>query len=112
MYKDTYEIIPNNYFGIHQPNPVTILWVYNDINGEWKRALSRDLRKILKETSDHDQMANFPNYKTVCQNKILDIPEVLLLTTRQVKLLANMHCYTITSNAKLFKSMVPGAPQN
>jgi len=112
IHKDTYEIMPNNYFGIHQPNPVTILWVYNDINGEWKNALSKDLQGILNDTSADNYMANFPNYKTVCQNKFLDIPEILLLTTRQVKLLANMHCYTITSNSKLFKSMVPEVLHN
>ena len=94
---DTYEIHQPNAFGI-PPYPkdifdgkVEVQWAYNDIYGDWKRALKPDVARLLESTAPTNFMANFPNYATVFQNKdSLGIPEVLLLTPRQVNLLSNM----------------------
>jgi len=114
IFTDTYEIKDNNYFNIspvlptNEPYKVKVTWVYNHINNNWKKQLNDELKKLLESNDSYGGFSNFPNFNTAFQNiyrvyNCFDDPEILLLTTEQVKMLAHMHCYSIMSNADKFE---------
>jgi len=85
-----------------------VTWVYNHINNNWKKQLNDELKKLLESNDSYGGFSNFPNFNTAFQNiyrvyNCFDDPEILLLTTAQVKMLAHMHCYSIMSNADKFE---------
>ena len=105
-------IWPDNPFGI-PPYPgngkVTVIWLYNQKIAQWVSALQPAVQTFLTSTSKRNYMANFPNYETVFQNKdILDIPELLLLTSEQVNLLADMWTWAILEIADEIQKAVDG----
>lgn len=56
MYRDTYEIVPNTFFGLEGGDNVEILWVYNNQVAEWQEKLSHEVKKLIEFP--------FPNYHT------------------------------------------------
>ena len=99
-FADTYTIFPSNSFEI-PPYPqektfpylgggkVRVLWYYLNRNDDWLNAIkNHDVRNILAGSG----FSNFPNYNTVFQN----LGELLLLTTPQIQLIADMTAYSIT----------------
>jgi hypothetical protein len=109
-YCDQYTIKPDNQFGIPSypgTGEVTVTWFYNDINAEWKSQLSPSVQGLLNSTDKTNYLLNFPNYKTVCQNKDrLGIDELLLLTSQQINLLAHMWCYTVINAGQAIRSLL------
>lgn len=81
---------------------VGVIWVYNDLNEEWHRKLSSDVKTLLCSDDRTNYMKNFPHYSTVGQNasKVLGVwvPELLYYTPQQINLLADMHCYSMMEN--------------
>ena len=107
---DSYPIHPNNSFGIPaypqsiNNGKVTVLWFYNNLNCDWKSAVTdKGVQGVLNSTDKTNFFGNFPNYSTVFQNdtKVLgaDVPELLLLTAEQVNLLGHMTEYTVATSA-------------
>ncbi len=96
-YIGEHEILQDNPFGIKSYKPgekVRIIWVFNDLNRDWKEKLSPEVKALFTEENGLD---NFPSYKTVLQNK----PELLLLSPEQINLLANMWHFSVSDETQL-----------
>lgn len=103
-YTDSYEIIEPNNFGLKKyPNnqKVRILWIYNDLNVRWKEKLTTSVKQLLSNEDKANYMANFPNYKTVFQNK----EQMFQLTAEQINLLANMWYFSLREESSLGKAL-------
>ena len=90
VYVATHQVLAGNPFGI-PPGPAQLFWIYNDRNAAWVDALPSPVRALLSGTDPNNYLDNFPNYATVLQNA----DELLLLTRRQINLLAHMWAYTV-----------------
>src|SRR5256885_280402 len=89
MYKQVnLTVLPNARFGIVGGDVVNVLWIYNNMVGNWYSQLTPELRFEL--SIDFPQFGNFPNYDTV---------EQLNLSTRQVNLLAHLMTWNVASDA-------------
>jgi hypothetical protein len=102
-YFDIYTVIADNAFGI-EPYEVGVYWFYNNLNQEWKNAITDEgVLALLASADPTNDFSNFPNYATVGQNKVeiegVWVPELLMLTAQQVNLLANMWRYTVGTPA-------------
>jgi len=118
IFTDTYEIEPGNNFNISpflptgDPYIVTVTWVYNHINTSWKNKLEdAELKQLLESNDSYGGFSNFPNFNTAFQNIYrlfdkIDDPQMLLLTTEQVKMLAHMHCYSVMSYREKFDNIL------
>jgi hypothetical protein len=94
-----HRIYDRNPFGIPPyPNDgkVKVVWLYNERIAQWVSQLQPEVARFLDSKSKTEFMANFPNYDTVEQNSdFLGIKELLLLTPRQVNLLADMWTWAV-----------------
>ena len=108
VFVDAYAIRQPNSFGIpaYPGGKVKVAWFYNDLNQAWKDGLSAPVRGLLAGGDPRNYLRNFPNYKTVFQNKdAVGIDELLLLTAEQINLLAHMWCYTVTEAGRMLPVM-------
>ncbi len=91
---DTFEIKPDNNFGINPalyPDGARICWVYNNMIESWRSNLPDSIKTLLTSTNKDAYYANFPNFSTVDQNNTDDVvPELLFYWPGQANLLGNM----------------------
>ena len=104
-----HQIYEQNPFGI-TPYPdngkVKVVWLYNERIAKWVSQLSPQVAAFLDSTNEDEYMANFPNYDTVLQNGSSVDKQILLLTPRQVNLLADMWTWAILDIAGDLKKLV------
>ncbi|MCE4554741.1 hypothetical protein [Pelomonas cellulosilytica] len=82
-------VLRNDWFGIQpQPQPVDVLWVYNDFVSSWWDQLPWESRDVLTIESLDD----FPLYNTFTQ---------LFLTPTMVNALAHLACWVVASDSTL-----------
>jgi len=106
-------IYENNPFGI-APYPdsvnggkVKVVWLYNQRIRNWVSQLQPDVAAFLDSKEKTEFMANFPNYDTVQQNSDrIGIKELLMLTPRQVNLLADMWSWAVQEIAEDIRKLV------
>ena len=97
MFKDTYAVKANPHYGIEGGWDVEVLWVYNERVKEWEKELPAEVKNRIG-----NELANFPHYKTVFQNK----PKVIDLKPEEVNLLAHLSSWNITYNEATFQEML------
>lgn len=94
--------VDNSWWGVTAGQKVDVTWVYNDRVTAWEQQLHDEVHEaVRKGNSDaflHGPLELFPNYKTAGENT-LDIVE---LTNVQVNALADLTCWTVMHNGKLF----------
>ncbi|MFV9629918.1 MAG: hypothetical protein ACNYWM_02400 [Methanosarcinales archaeon] len=56
MYRDTYTVQPNSFFGLKGGNEVEVLWVYNNQVANWENSLNNEVKSLIEFP--------FPNYHT------------------------------------------------
>jgi hypothetical protein len=104
-----HQIYEQNPFGI-TPYPgkgkVTVVWLYNQRIAKWVSQLRPEVAAFLDSTDENEYMANFPNYNTVLQNGPWYDKQLLLLTARQVNLLADMWTWAILDIANDLRRLV------
>lgn len=108
-----HHVYENNPFGI-APYPdsvnggkVKVVWLYNQRIREWVSQLQPDVAAFLDSKEKTEFMANFPNYDTVQQNADrIGIKELLMLTPRQVNLLADMWSWAVQEIADDIRKLV------
>lgn len=96
-YLGTHTVMADNPLGIDsykKGETVQILWIANDLNQHWKESLPSDVQKLFTRKN---HLNNFPNYKTVFQNR----GQMFQLTPEQINLLANMWYYSVTKSKEL-----------
>ncbi len=98
IFKDSYQVQDNAFYGITGGWEVEILWVYNERVPAWEQHLPLDIRQSI----GRDSLSNFPHYKTYGQNR----PSLIDLRPEQVFLLANLSTWNILDNNELFLSML------
>jgi hypothetical protein len=93
VYTSRLEIWPGNKLGVNAaayPDGVYVVWVYNDLDPVWMKALPSPVRDLFSAQDPCNRLDNFPNLKTVDQNTCDHIPELLWYSPTQANLLANM----------------------
>lgn len=92
----------NPWWGVKEGQAVRICWVYLDRVPQWEHKIGdRWVRWNIRRGNcwlPTGPFRHFPHYKTVDE----DFLELVELTSAQVRLLADLCCFTVTSNAKLF----------
>jgi hypothetical protein len=89
LYLQTLETQANPNFGV-KSFPVRVLWVYNTAVKAWYDLLQPPVKRVV------DKTPNFPNYDTILQ---------LNLSAAEVNLLADLSCWTLTSQAALVNEL-------
>lgn len=56
MYRGTFTVMKNDFFGLEGGNTVDILWVYNNGAAQWREKITPDVSKLIVDP--------FPNYDT------------------------------------------------
>jgi hypothetical protein len=112
VYANQHTIVPDNPFGIlPYPNgqKVTVVWLYNEIIPNWVSQLAPPVQAFLASSSPANDMANFPNYRTVLQNRLdwEPVPELLWLSPQQVNLLADMWTWAVMEAAATIHVSLP-----
>ncbi len=102
--------VDNLWWGVAAGQAVRICWVYLDRVPNWEAKLPGRVRRAVKRGNRgwwccRGPFAHFPNYKTVGENTL----EMVELTDAQVRLLADLACWTVTENRELFEGLL-GAP--
>lgn len=92
IYLQTLETQANPNFGV-KSYPVRVLWVYNTAVKNWYDLLTPDVQRVV------DKTRNFPNYDTILQ---------LNLSAAEVNLLADLTCWSLTSQAELVGELFKG----
>lgn len=109
VYASQHTIEPDNAFGI-LPYPsgqkVTVVWLYNEIIPNWVSLLAPPVQAFLASSDPANDMANFPNYRTVFQNRN-PVPELLCLSPQQVNLLADMWTWAVMESAATIHGSLP-----
>jgi hypothetical protein len=112
VYKSQHTVVPDNPFGIlPYPNgaTVTVFWLYNEIIPNWVSQLAPPVQALLKSSDPANLMTNFPNYRTVLQNRFAWelVPELLWLSPQQVNLLADMWTWAVMQSASAIEAALP-----
>ncbi len=98
MAETEHEVQANAWWGIEGGWKVRVLWFYLERVKDWESQLKRSIRWQIslgnKGFGFLSPYRDFPNYKTIDED-VLDLVE---LTPRQVNLLADLTCWTITEN--------------
>jgi len=98
MAETEHEVQANEWWGIEGGWKVRVLWFYLERVEDWESQLPFRIRMQIKlgnwGLGFLSPYRDFPNYKTIDED-LLDLVE---LTPRQVNLLADLTCWTITEN--------------
>jgi hypothetical protein len=98
--------VANSWWGVAAGHEVQVCWMYLDRSAKWEASLgSRRVRWNIRRGNSCKLFAgpfkHFPHYRT-----IMEIPlELIELTDAQVRLLADLSCWCVTSNAERFKQL-------
>jgi hypothetical protein len=94
IYCDTYDILENKHYGIHNTEGYRpkICWIYQDRTEDWLKELPTKVRE--KATDGWGQL---PHYKTFFQNWFP--PRAVDLTEEEVNLMSNLTAWTVVESA-------------
>jgi hypothetical protein len=103
--------IENRWWGLAAGHEVRVCWMYLDRSAKWEASIaSRRVRWNIRRGNDCRLFAgpfkHFPHYKTVSEIPL----ELIDLTDAQVRLLADLTCWCVTSNAERFTELFTSEP--
>jgi hypothetical protein len=98
--------IENRWWGVAAGHEVRVCWMYLDRSANWEASIkSRRVRWNIRRGNEcrifHGPFKHFPHYKTISEIPL----ELIDLTDAQVRLLADLSCWCVTSNAKRFAEL-------
>jgi hypothetical protein len=101
--------VANSWWGLPGGHQVRVCWMYLDRSANWEASLGSKVVRWEIERGNHMKLfagpfKHFPHYNTISETPL----ELIELTNEQVRLLADLSCWCVTSNAdrfaELFKS--------
>lgn len=98
--------IENRWWGVPAGQEVRVCWMYLDRSAQWEASIgSRRVRWNIHRGNHCRLFAgpfkHFPHYKTISEIPL----ELIDLTDAQVRLLADLSCWCVTSNAERFAEL-------
>uniref|UniRef100_UPI003216946E hypothetical protein n=1 Tax=uncultured Draconibacterium sp. TaxID=1573823 RepID=UPI003216946E len=97
--KDTYTVTEQPKHGIKGGFDVEIIWVYNDIVGDWIKELPVDIQIRLGK---NEFGKTFPHLATFMEN----FPSIIDLRSEQANLAAHLSTWNLLKNAEMIKDFV------
>ncbi|MGR9108960.1 MAG: hypothetical protein ACU843_18755, partial [Gammaproteobacteria bacterium] len=109
--KQTLRVLENPWFGVQgrggpgdaNPNPINIVWYYNNASTDWVNLLNPAVQQLLGAPNEKGSYAgfnNFPHYGTISTH----------LTEQEINLLASYTAWAVAdpSNSAVFTELFSG----